>query len=71
MRLDRPSSPRPPAARQSGQGLTEYVIILVGIAIICIAILVTFGGKIASLFGFAHDEVATLGDADFGGDAKH
>jgi len=29
---------------ESGQGMTEYVIILVAIAIVCIAITVTFGG---------------------------
>ncbi len=48
----------------------EYVIILVGIAIICIAIVVTFGGKIATLFGFAGEEVETLGDAEWGGFAE-
>ena len=31
---------------EKGQGLTEYTIILVAIAIVCIAISVQFGGKI-------------------------
>ena len=55
------------AKGQRGQGLAEYSLILVGIAVICIAIAVTFGGKILTLFGFAGEEVETLGDADFGG----
>ena len=54
-------------AGQKGQGLSEYAIILVGIAIICLAIVVIFGGKIAALLGFAGEEVATMGDAEFGG----
>lgn len=49
---------------QRGQTFSEYAIILVGLAVICIAIVVLFGGKIARLFGFAHDEVATMGEAD-------
>ena len=31
---------------ERGQGMTEYVIILVAIAVVCIAIAVSFGGKI-------------------------
>ena len=31
---------------ERGQGMTEYVIILVAIAVVCIAIAVQFGGKI-------------------------
>ncbi len=49
---------------QRGQAQTEYAIILVGIAVISILVIVQFGGKIATLLGFAHDEVATLGNAD-------
>jgi Flp pilus assembly pilin Flp len=43
-----------------GQGLTEYVIILVGIAIVCIAITVAFGGKIKALFETADAEIDTV-----------
>ena len=52
------------ARRQRGQGLAEYSIILVGIAVICIALLVLFGGKVAALFGAAHDEVSVLDGGD-------
>jgi len=45
---------------QRGQGLTEYVIILVGIAIVCIAIAVQFGGKIKGLFETADAEIDTV-----------
>jgi Flp pilus assembly pilin Flp len=45
---------------ERGQGMTEYVIILVSIAIICIAISVQFGGKIKSLFETADNEIDTV-----------
>ncbi len=45
---------------QRGQGMTEYVIILVAIAIVCIAISVQFGGKIKSLFETADAEIDTV-----------
>lgn len=45
---------------QRGQGMTEYVIILVSIAIVCIAIAVQFGGKIENLFETADAEVDTV-----------
>jgi len=45
---------------QRGQGMTEYVIILVSIAIVCIAISVQFGGKIKSLFETADNEIDTV-----------
>lgn len=35
---------------ERGQGMTEYVIVLVAIAVVCIAISVEFGGKIKDLF---------------------
>ena len=41
---------------ERGQGMTEYVIVLVAIAVVCIAISVEFGGKIKSYF-----ESASLG----------
>ena len=45
---------------KTGQGLTEYIIILVGIAIVCIAISVQFGGKIKALFETADQEIDTV-----------
>ena len=45
---------------ESSQGMTEYVIILVAIAIVCIAITVTFGGKIKALFETADAEIDTV-----------
>ena len=43
-----------------GQGMTEYVIILVAIAVVCIAISVQFGGKIKALFETADTEIDTV-----------
>ena len=45
---------------ERGQGMTEYVIILVAIAVVCIAIAVQFGGKIKALFETADAEVDTV-----------
>lgn len=42
---------------ERGQGMTEYVIILVAIAVVCIAIAVSFGGKIKGLFETADSEI--------------
>ena len=42
---------------EAGQGMTEYVIILVAIAVVCIAIAVQFGGKIKALFETADAEM--------------
>ena len=42
---------------ERGQGMTEYVIILVAIAVVCIAIAVSFGGKIKGLFESADSEI--------------
>jgi len=47
-------------ADESGQGMTEYVIILVAIAVVCIAISVQFGGKIKALFETADTEIDTV-----------
>jgi|TARA_E500000305_G_C3986625_1_gene219712 Flp pilus assembly pilin Flp len=51
-----------PMKNQRGQGMTEYVIILVAIAIVCIAIAVQFGGNIKSLFETADAEIETVDD---------
>ena len=45
---------------ERGQGMTEYVIILVAIAVVCIAIAVQFGGKIKALFETADGEIDTV-----------
>ncbi len=45
---------------ERGQGMTEYVIILVAIAVVCIAIAVQFGGKIKALFETSDAELDTL-----------
>jgi Flp pilus assembly pilin Flp len=45
---------------ERGQGMTEYVIILVAIAVVCIAIAVQFGGKIKALFETADAEIDTV-----------
>ncbi len=45
---------------ERGQGMTEYVIILVAIAVVCIAIAVQFGGKIKGLFETADGEIDTV-----------
>ncbi len=45
---------------ERGQGMTEYVIILVAIAVVCIAIAVQFGGKIKDLFETADAEIDTV-----------
>lgn len=45
---------------ERGQGMTEYVIILVAIAVVCIAIAVQFGAEIKALFETAEVEVNTV-----------
>ena len=45
---------------EEGQGMTEYIIILVAIAVVCIVISVAFGNKINSFFSAANDEMDTL-----------
>jgi len=45
---------------ERGQGMTEYVIILVAIAVVCIAIAVQFGGKIQELFTTSNTALETV-----------
>ena len=45
---------------ERGQGMTEYVIILVAIAVVCIAIAVQFGSKIKELFTTSNDQLETV-----------
>ena len=47
-------------ADEKGQGMTEYVIILVAIAVVCIAISVQFRGKSKALFETADGEIDTV-----------
>jgi len=47
---------------ERGQGMTEYVIILVAIAVVCIAIAVQFGAEIKALFETADVELGTVDD---------
>jgi Flp pilus assembly pilin Flp len=44
--------------RQSGQGMTEYVIIVALIAIAAIGVVTVFGDNIRALFGAATDSLA-------------
>ena len=45
---------------ERGQGMTEYVIILVAIAVVCIAIAIQFGAEIKALFETADVELGTV-----------
>jgi Flp pilus assembly pilin Flp len=45
---------------EEGQGMTEYIIILVAVVIVCILISVMFGNKIKSFFSAANTEMNTL-----------
>ncbi|MEE2828087.1 MAG: Flp family type IVb pilin [Myxococcota bacterium] len=45
---------------ERGQGMTEYVIILVAIAVVCIAIAIQFGVKIKGLFETSEVELGTV-----------
>ena len=47
---------------ERGQGMTEYVIILVAIAVVCIAIAVQFGTKIKELFETSNTQLETVDD---------
>ena len=51
---------------EEGQGMTEYVIILVAIAVVCIAIAVQFGSEIKALFETADVELNTVDSNLFG-----
>ncbi len=45
---------------ESGQGMTEYIIILVSIAVVCVAIASLFGRKIKGFWDDANAEVETF-----------
>jgi pilus assembly protein Flp/PilA len=42
-------------AKEEGQGLVEYALILVLIAIVVIAVLTTLGGKVSTVFNNVND----------------
>ncbi|HEY0602431.1 MAG TPA: Flp family type IVb pilin [Herpetosiphonaceae bacterium] len=44
-------------AREEGQGLVEYALILVLIAIVVIAVLTVLGGKVSSVFQTISDSL--------------
>lgn len=52
--------------REKGQGMTEYIIILVLIAIVAIAIVTGFGGKIKGLWQTSNNALGNVENADMG-----
>lgn len=44
--------------RQSGQGMTEYIILVIFIAVVAIAVVTVFGNQIRNWFGTATGELA-------------
>jgi Flp pilus assembly pilin Flp len=53
--------PRPPdrclGAREAGQGIVEYGLILAIMIVVCIAALVFFGDQLAAILGFIASKV--------------
>ncbi len=45
-------------SRETGQTLTEYVLIVVLVAVAALVVLKLFGAQIKELFGFATSEIA-------------
>ena len=48
--------------RKKGQGMTEYIIIVVLVAIALIVAVAAFGGDIKSLFNKSEDQLENLGN---------
>ena len=48
------------APKEKGQGLVEYALILVLIAVVVIAILVILGPRIANVFSEINDQMGTV-----------
>lgn len=46
-------------AREKGQGLVEYALILFLIAIVVIAVLMLLGPQIAEIFGIVYNSIKT------------
>ena len=49
-------------ARERGQGMTEYIIIVAVVAILSIAVVTAFGDQIRAMFVEAGTELSTEGD---------
>jgi Flp pilus assembly pilin Flp len=49
---------------ESGQGMTEYIIIVALIAISCIVVVSIFGDNIRKIFGASTDALANTATAD-------
>ena len=56
---------------QSGQGMTEYIIIVSLIAISCIAGIVLFGDHLRRIFGTSTDALANKGAASTNAEARY
>jgi len=66
-RFPAPALRRSSSRVQRGQGLAEYVIALVGLAVVSIAIIVSYGGRLQGLFGVADEEVGALASGEYSG----
>ena len=47
----------PELEREEGQTLVEYALIILGVAIVCVAIVGTIGGQISSVFSHIADAI--------------
>ncbi len=59
LRRRRPGEPFDKTRGQRGQSLTEYVLIIVLVAVAALVALKVFGVQIKGLFGYATKEIAT------------
>lgn len=44
--------------RRRGQGMTEYIIIVAVIAMVCLGVAIRFGGEIRGMFSSAADDLS-------------
>ena len=49
------------ASEESGQGLVEYALIVVLIAVVAVTALTTLGGKVSDIFGNITTKLSTSG----------
>jgi len=56
---------RPAARQEKGQGLVEYALILVLVALLVIAVLAIFGPAIERVFMFIYCNIVTMGKPSF------
>lgn len=57
--------------KRSGQGMTEYILIVALVAILTITVVTVFGKQLRAMFGFATDQMAGNSSAtmqDFSGE---